>query len=125
MMAGGLGGGQFGGPPDPQMQKLTEEDHRLDNASRQLAEKIRRLKVEGERSSEGAAGENVDELRKKLAAIVEAHFRIRQEKRKIELERLEKQIAKLRDSLRGRDDKKASIVERRIAELVGAEDTGF
>lgn len=126
-MMGGRGMGPMGGSPgfghdDPQMMKLAEADRKLEVDSRRLAEQIRRSR--GPAGSTGD-GPSLEDMKKKLAIIVEEHFKIRQEKRKLELERLEKQLVKLRESVRNRDDKKSSLIERRLAELIGAEDTGF
>lgn len=129
-MGGGYGGPGFGGPNDPEAQKLAEMDRNLEVESHRLAEQIRRLRSHKEsRAAEGGGdrnfGDSFNELKKKLADVVEKHFQVRQDKRKLELERLERQIAGLRESVKNRDAKKASLIERRLAELIGAEDTGF
>jgi hypothetical protein len=58
------------------------------------------------------------EIRKKLADALSQQFDVHIKKQQKELEDLEKQVGKLREVLKKRVDAKATIVERRVEQLV-------
>jgi hypothetical protein len=58
------------------------------------------------------------EIRKKLTETLAKQFEERAKQQQKELEDLEKQVAKLKEILRKRQDNKSSIIERRLEQLI-------
>jgi len=113
-MFGGAGGGfGFRGygspePDDPEMRDLIRKDSEMERQTMDLAEQYRR-----------ASGEQRDKLKKDISELVARHFDVRQERRKLQLKRLEEELKRLRDAITKRDDSSDSIVKNRISELIG------
>jgi hypothetical protein len=97
---------------DSAMFRLEHDDMVNDVAARELAERFRQTKDEEARAK----------LREEISAAVTKHFEVRQERRKVELERLQKQIDELATSLERRQASRDAIIKRRLAELLGEED---
>lgn len=102
------------GQADPEMHKLMVEEIELDRRSHELAAQFRRV----------PAAEK-EELKKQLAEVVSKQFRIRQERRMLELKRIEEEVKRLRESIERRNDAQDKIIERRVAELLGLDDLQF
>ena len=100
---------------DPEMFELEQNDDRLDRESHELAEQYRR-------APEGPAR---DELRAKLKDTVSRHYKARQERRQLEVKRLEAQLERLRSTLEKRSKDSDAIIEHRISQLLGEDDFGF
>lgn len=100
---------------DPEMFELEQNDQRLDRESHELAEQYRR-------APEGPARE---EVRGKLRETVAKHFKARQERRELEVKRLQAQLERLRGALEKRSKEADAIIERRMSQLLGEEDSGF
>jgi DNA anti-recombination protein RmuC len=60
-----------------------------------------------------------EDLRKQMSDLVSKHFDVRQQRRKLQLSRLEQELKRMRDEIEGRNDKRADIVNRRLHELLG------
>lgn len=95
------------------MGELFEQDRQLDRQSHELGDQFRR-----------APNQEREELRGKLREVVEKHFNIRQERRRLELRRLEEELGRLRESIEQREENRSSIIQRRLNELTG-EDRGL
>jgi hypothetical protein len=108
--------GPFGGmrPNDPEMEKLMRTDVELDRQTRELAARFR-----------GASHDEQTEIKKKLADVVTKQFEARQERRTLELKRLEDEIKRIRESIDKRNQGKQQIVDRRVSELLGQDDNSF
>jgi hypothetical protein len=100
---------------DPEMFELEESDRRLDHESHELAEHYRH-------APEGPARE---EIRGKLQEVVARHFKVRQERRELEVKRLQTQLERLREALERRSKDSGAIIDHRISQLLGEEDFGF
>jgi hypothetical protein len=100
---------------DPEMFELEQNDERLDRESHELAEQNRR-------APEGPAR---DELRAKLKQTVARHYKARQERRQLEVKRLEAQLERLRGALEKRSKDSDAIIEHRVSQLLGEDDFGF
>ena len=61
-------------------------------------------------------------IKEKLAELVDKHFEVRQKLRSLEVKRLEENLKQLREKVEQRSKNRKSIVEKRLAELVGPED---
>ena len=99
---------------DPEMFKLFQQEAELDRETRQLAGEFRE-----------APTDKKDEVKKKLQETVAKHFEVRQQRRAMELKRLETELTRLRDSIEKRNQEKQQIIDRRVSELLGQEDNQF
>jgi hypothetical protein len=119
---GGFGLG-FGGPPgmgpggegffpeDPEMAALNRAEYDLDQQTRDLADKLRGMKKgDGEK------------IKAEITEVVTKHFDVRQQRRELQIKRMEDELKKLRESMTRRNDSKEQIIKKRLAELVGNED---
>lgn len=93
---------------DPELYELEMADQELDRKTNELSLNYRR-----------ASAEERKDLRKELEAALNKHFDVRQQRRKLQLARLEKELQRMRDEIEGRNDKRADIVGKRLHELVG------
>jgi hypothetical protein len=100
---------------DPEMFALAKSDMEMEQQKRQLVEQYHRAANDTDR----------DQIRGKLTAVVENHFAVRQERRELEVKRLEVQLQRLRDSLKKRGEERQKIIERHLSQLLGNDDAGF
>ena len=63
-----------------------------------------------------------DAIKQKLEKTVTEHFEARQQRRLLELKRLEEELKRLRDSIDKRQEAQPKIVNRRVSELLGLKD---
>lgn len=96
---------------DPEMFKLLKEDRDLGRQSHELAMQYRR-----------APSDQREKLKQQIADLVGKHFDVRQQRRALELKRLESELQRLRDLADRRANAKKELVEKRVSELVGRED---
>jgi len=123
MMHGGPRG--FGGPfghdierikdEDPEMYALMKGDQDLERETFDLSNRFRQTMKSDDR----------EKIKAELQAAVEKHFEIRQQRRELELKRLEEQLKRMKDSVAKRLAEKEPIIEQRIKELTGEQDSGF
>jgi hypothetical protein len=93
---------------DPEMHKLVLEDMRLEEASLDLANQFRAAKPEDR-----------EKLRADLAVQVNKHFDVRQQRRELQLKRLEDELKRLREAIESRTRGRDEIVQKRLIDLVG------
>ncbi len=96
---------------DPEMYKLLKEDAELDRKSRELAVEFRR-----------APNDQREKIKQLLEQVVNQHFEVRQQRRSLELKRLEEELKSLRDRMDRRAKARKEIVNKRVSELLGVED---
>lgn len=101
---------------NPDMFDLRLEDMELNRQSRRLAEAFRDARETGELDQAAA-------LKRKLVANVKQHFLIREQIRERELASLEQRIESLRDELAERKKLENRIIQDRVHELTGDDDT--
>jgi hypothetical protein len=53
--------------------------------------------------------------------VVTKHFDVRQQRRELELKRMDEQLQRLRDAIKKRQDSRQRIIDRRVSELVGSD----
>jgi hypothetical protein len=99
---------------DPEMRRLLEQDANFDRESRELADEYRR-----------APKEKQNDVKGKLEEVVARQFEARQERRSLELKRLEDEIKRIQSSIDKRNAVKKQIVDRRVSEVLGQDDTSF
>ena len=65
-------------------------------------------------------------MRGDLEDVVLQQFEVRQQRRQLELERLESQLRRLREAIDKRSSSRETLIKQRIEQLVGEEsDLGF
>ncbi|HVX10897.1 MAG TPA: hypothetical protein VHC22_06935 [Pirellulales bacterium] len=100
---------------DPEMYALAKADMELELQTRQLVEQFHRAANDDDR----------EQVRRKLVAVVENHFAVRQQRRELEIKRLESQLQRLRDAVKKRSAERQRIMEQHISQLLGTDDSGF
>ena len=96
---------------DPEMYKLLQADYSLDRQSQELAIQYRQ-----------APKDQREAIKQKLEKPVTEHFEARQQRRLLELKRLEEELKRLRDSIDKRKEAQQPIIDRRVSELLGVQD---
>lgn len=99
---------------DPEMYKLLKDDYDLERRARELTIQYRR-----------AATAQRTEIKQQLTQLVNKHFDVRQERRLLELKRLEEELKRLRDAIDQRSEARAELVGKRVSELLGKEELDF
>jgi len=98
---------------DPELFKLKIEDMKLD---RETHEAVKLLKASKDEA-------RTKELRAKILDGVTRQFYVRQEIREHELATLEKRVGELRDQIEARKDAQKKLIQDRITQLTGKEET--
>ena len=96
---------------DPEMYKLLQADYSLERQSQELAVQYRQ-----------APKDQREAIKQKLEKSVTEHFEARQQRRLLELKRLEEELKRLRESIDKRKEAQQQIVNRRVSELLGLQD---
>jgi len=97
------------------MAKLLQEDIDLDRQSRDLVLQYRK-----------ASSQERDKIKALVVETVNKHFDVRQQRRALELKRLEEELQRLRESVEHRAKARKELVEKRVSDLLGpADQTGF
>jgi hypothetical protein len=100
---------------DPDMFKLLKQEDDLDRQTQELSMQYRR-----------APAAQRDGLKKQVEKVVGQQFEVRQERRQLELKRLEGELQRLREAIEKRTKSREQLVGKRVAELLGQdEDSGF
>jgi hypothetical protein len=115
MPKGALWGGNsnvpFGMAPqhrDPEVAKLIDAEVTAEREVNRLTKEY--AKTEG--------NEARTKVKEKLAVALEKQFGAQQKRRDLELDRVEKQVKKLRDLMKKRDEERKAIIDRRLDQLV-------
>ncbi len=98
-------------PEDPEMAALNRAEFDLDQQTQELADKLRNAK-----------GEDREKIKTEISVVVTKHFDIRQQRRELQIKRMEDELKKLREAMTKRNESKEQIIKKRLAELVGNED---
>jgi hypothetical protein len=111
-MWGPFGGGMFfPSEHDADMLELTDKEHELELKVGTLSDEFHR-----------AEGEKREKLKTELREAVAKQFGLRQERRRMELKRLEEGLKRMRDVIDRRDKAREQIINRHLSELLGEED---
>ena len=94
--------------PDEEMAELIRSDVELEQKTIQLAHRYRM-----------ARQEEKEELKTELSEVVNKHFEVRQEKRELQLKRMEESLENLRQAIKKRTDARDEIVNKRLGDLMG------
>ena len=95
---------------DPEMYKLLKADQELDHQTRELAMQWRQ-----------ASTEQRTDLKKALQQLVGKQFEVRQQRRALELKRLDTELQRLREAIDRRNAARDKIVDQRVSDLLGVE----
>jgi hypothetical protein len=98
--------------PDPETQALREKEGKLEGDVQKIVNDYNSTKDKDERAK----------LKKKLEDVSGEQFEIRQQYRELEVKRLEKELARIRDSIQKRNENRQQIIQRRISQLIHEED---
>jgi hypothetical protein len=96
---------------DPEMYKLVKEDEELDRQSRDLALQYRH-----------APRETREQIRQQVEKVVNRHFEVRQQRRLLELKRLQEELQSFQEAIDRRTKARKELVEKRLSELLGGEE---
>ncbi len=147
-MPGGMGrmGRGMGGPgmgmrfdpmqkSDPEMYKLHAKDRELERKTMELSKQFRSAPAEkpGSEPLTIKLDSNVEpgqltmntvkgHIKEQLEKVVGQHFEVRQERRQLELKRMEKELNRLKLAIERRQEARDDIIKRRIMRLTGEED---
>ncbi len=95
------------------MFKLLKEDMDLDRQSRDLVVQYRK-----------ASSQQREKIKAIVVETVNKHFDVRQQRRALELKRLEEELQRLRESVEHRTKARKELVEKRVSDLLGPEEQG-
>ena len=95
---------------DPEMYKLLKDDYDLESQERELVIQYRRAPA-AQRTT----------VKQQLSELVNKHFEVRQDRRLLELKRLEEELKRLREAIDRRNEAREGLVGKRIVELLGEE----
>jgi hypothetical protein len=99
------------GKHDPEMYKLIKADMDMERQTRDLAMQYRR-----------ATSDERAKLKEQIKELVTKHFAVRQERRALELKRIEADVQRLRESMERRQKAREKLIEQRVSELVGRDE---
>ena len=112
---GGRGGFNHLEQDDPDMFAIMQKDHDLERQTFELAQRFR-----------GAPKAEKEKLKGELSEVVKKHFDIRQDRRTLQMKRVEDDLKRLKDQIEARTKARDEIISRRVTELTGDEnDLGF
>ncbi|HEV2971124.1 MAG TPA: hypothetical protein VGY55_14215 [Pirellulales bacterium] len=96
------------------MNTLMKQDRELGNRSDELADKYRR-----------ASQADQLQIKKEIEETVNKHFDVRQQRRKLQLDRMQKELERLRTEIDHRTEQRETLVKSRVQELLGDNGPGF
>jgi hypothetical protein len=115
MMPGPHGDAEAMRQRDPEMFKLVQADNELERRTRELGMQFRQ-----------APPEQKERIEKEVREAVNKQFEVRQQRRMMELKRLEGELQRVREATERRAKAREQIIQRRVAELLGHDDdVGF
>lgn len=94
---------------DPEMQKLAEADSKMEQEAKDLVEQYQKATSDDQRA----------ELKAKLEELCNQHFDVRQQRRELEISRLEHRLGGIRASIKKRNEARDFIVRLRVSQLLG------
>ncbi len=99
---------------DPEFFNLLKQDAQLEQTTRQLTMQYRQ-----------ASGDAKVQLGKQLEETVAKHFDVRQQRRAMELNRLETELKRIKEAFDKRNAAKDKIIQKHIQELKGEDESLF
>jgi hypothetical protein len=100
---------------DPEMYKAAKADGDLDRLTRELAMQYRQAPPDGRQR-----------VKKDVEKAVTQQFEVRQQRRVLELKRLESELQRLHTALDARVKARDQLIQKRVSDLLGRDDeAGF
>jgi hypothetical protein len=113
----GPDGARFDGPmhrPDPEMTALLKKEDELDSRANELAAQYQRT---------GSAEK--DKIQKQIEETVNKQFEVRQQRRKLQLDRMQKELEDLRTLYENKNASRDTLVKGRVLQLLNGGGLGF
>jgi hypothetical protein len=113
----GPDGGRFEGPmrrPDPEMVELLKKEDDLDNQANELATQYQR-----------AASPDKEKLQKQIEETVNKQFDVRQQRRKLQLDHMQKDLDELKSIYEKKNSSRDTLIKGRVLQLLSGGGTGF
>jgi hypothetical protein len=110
-------GGRFDGPmhrPDPEMTALLKKEDELDSRANDLAAQYQR-----------AGSAEKDKIQKQIEETVNKQFDVRQQRRKLQLDRMQKELEGLRTLYENKNTSRDSLIKGRVQQLLNGGGLGF
>jgi hypothetical protein len=92
---------------DPEMQELIQKDRQLERESHELSMQYRR-----------ASTQRRDSIKKEVEELASKQFDVRQQRRSLELKRLEEELQHVREAVARREKARKELIDRRVSELL-------
>jgi hypothetical protein len=111
------GVGRFDGPmhrPDPEMIELLKKEVELENRANDLAAQYQR-----------AASAEKDKIQKQIEETVNKQFDVVQQRRKLQLDRMQKELEDLRTLMENKNAARETLVKGRVQQLLNGGGLGF
>ena len=105
-------GRPFFGPPDPETQALEEKEDKIDQ---EVHKDVNQYKSATDQAAKAS-------LKKQVSDLAGQQFDIRQQARELEVKRLEAELARIRESIKKRNDNREQIIKHHVAQLLHEED---
>jgi hypothetical protein len=96
---------------DPEMFRLVQDDNELERRTRELGMQFRQ-----------APPEQRERIQQEVHQMVAKQFELRQQRRTLELKRIEEELKRLREAIERRVKAREQLIQRRVSELLGRED---
>ncbi len=97
---------------DPEVQALREKEQKIEEEAQEIVEKYNETQDKEEQTK----------LKKQLQDKTVEQFDVRQQYRELEVKRLEKELARIRETIQKRNEKRDEIIKRRIGQLIREEE---
>lgn len=99
---------------DPELFKVMKTERELERSVRDTVTKYR----------EAAKGERA-KIKEELHSLVTKQFEARQQRRALELKRLEEELKQLRETAERREKDRKTLIDRHVSELLGEDESTF
>ncbi len=93
---------------DPEMYELEKSDADLERQTFEMSQRYRL-----------SPRDQQEAVKKQISELVQKHFDVRQQRRQLQLKRLQEDLERLRAAMDRRNEIRAEIIERRVTELTG------
>ena len=100
--------------PDPEMVELLKKEDDLDNQANELATQYQR-----------AASPDKEKLQKQIEETVNKQFDVRQQRRKLQLDHMQKDLDELKSIYEKKNSSRDTLIKGRVLQLLSGGGTGF
>jgi hypothetical protein len=100
--------------PDSEMTELLKKEDELDNQANDLAAQYQR-----------AASADKEKIQKQIEETVNKQFEVRQKRRKLQLDRMQKDLDELRTIYENKNASREALIKGRVQQLLNGGGLGF